>query len=127
MVSPSWSDFQTPQKKQLLEPPVAQEQKQQQQCNQSLNWENFQTPMTYQKQNEDESSTEWWIRNIASNASRVGEQIAGGYGNVEKFAKDVLVNLPQSGGVIGWALSELVGPERWERLVRGPGNYETIL
>jgi hypothetical protein len=55
----------------------------------------------------------------------VGEQILGRYGNIEKFGKDVLTNFPKSGGVIGWALSELMGPERWERMIKGtPGHQQ---
>jgi len=60
------------------------------------------------------------VRNISALTSRVEEPVLGRYGNIEKFSKDVLSNLPQTGGVIGWALSELIGQDRWERMVRGP-------
>ncbi len=55
------------------------------------------------------------------------EQSFGRFGNLEKSAKDILTNYPQTGGVIGKALSELVGPETWERIVKGPKDKQQIL
>lgn len=88
-------------------------------------WGNFQTPETYQGEpdpTEDESTLGYLARNIITNASRLGEQVLGRAGNLEKFGKDVLSNFPQTGGVLGWAISELVGADRWEKMVRGKGQ-----
>lgn len=87
-------------------------------------WGNFQTPETYQGEpdpTKDESALGYITRNITSNASRLGEQILGRVGNLEKFGTDVLSSLPQAGGILGWAISELVGPEKWEKMVKGKG------
>lgn len=93
-------------------------------------WGNFRTPETYQGESdptEDESWFEYIGRNGLANASRLVEQIAGKYGNIEKFAKDTLTNSPMAGGPVTWALSELMGPEKWERLVRGQKDRQQIL
>lgn len=89
------------------------------------NWGNFQSPATYQGEPDptaDEGTFEYIARNAAQYTSRVVEQIAGRYGNLEKFTKDTLVNSPKTGGIIGWAVSELIGPENWEKLIRGSGQ-----
>lgn len=88
-------------------------------------WGNFQTPETYQgelAQNEEETPFGYLVRNIASNASRIGEQVLGRVGNLEKFGTDVLANFPKTGGILGWAISELMGPEKWEKMIRGKGQ-----
>ncbi len=93
-------------------------------------WGNFQTTSTYQGEvdpTEEESTFGYFARNISANASRLGEQILGARGNVEKMGKDILTNYPQAGGLLGYALSELMGPERWERMVKGKPGQEQIL
>jgi hypothetical protein len=83
------------------------------------------TPETYQGQpdpEQEESTFGSLIRNISANASRLGEQYFGRQGNMEKMGKDILTNYPLSGGILGYALSELMGPERWERMVKGKGQ-----
>jgi hypothetical protein len=89
-------------------------------------WGEFKTPTTYQGESDptaDEGIFSYVMRNAVSNASRVAEQIAGSYGNIEKFAKDSLASSPKIfGGPIGWAVSELMGPERWEKFVKGEGH-----
>lgn len=138
MVSPSWGNFQKPNQTNLME---AEEQELSQEIpgmvedqekpeSEKPNWGEFQSPMTYQGEPDptaDEGVFDWILRGATRTASRVAEQVGGRYGNLEKFAKDTLVNTPKMGGVIGWAISELVGPERWERLVRGTEGKETIL
>ena len=67
-------------------------------------WGNFQSPLTFQGDEDptsDENGLDYFIRNAATNASRVAEQVGGRYGNIEKFAKDTLSNIPQSGGILG--------------------------
>ena len=91
-------------------------------------WGNYLTPETYQGEpdpTEDENGVGYFIRNIASNASRVGEQVLGKVGNLEKMGKDILSNFPQYGGLLGWGIQKLIGQERWERMVRGqPGREQ---
>lgn len=130
---PSWGSFQKPsdfqpkqEAKELPKEVVSDEKPEQEQPR----WGDFKSPQTYQgpeDPKEDESGLEYFVRNASANASRVVEQVAGKYGNIEKFAKDTLSNIPQAGGVLGWAISELVGPEKWERMVRGPKGQEQIL
>lgn len=74
----------------------------------------------------EESLINWGARNLASNASRIGEQVLGRYGNVEKFAREALKNIPAVGGLIGWGLSELVGPENWEKMLTFEGSAPKI-
>lgn len=139
MVTPSWGTFQRPNENQKLE--IEEQRERSQEIpgdiidkelpeGQKPQWGNFQSPTTYQgpvDPTADESTLEYFIRNAASNASRVVEQVAGRHGNLEKFAKDTLTNVPQSGGILGWAISQLVGPEKWERMVRGPKDQEQLL
>jgi hypothetical protein len=140
MVAPSWGSFQKPNdqiskldRRANIEPKeetngaIADEKKPE---GEKPQWGNFQSPSTYQGKIDptaEESTIGYFARNIAANASRVGEQLLGRYGNVEKFAKKALTSLPESTGVIGWALSELVGKEKWERLINGPKGQEQML
>ncbi len=92
-------------------------------------WGDFLSTTTYQGEVdpvEEEGTFGYLIRNISANASRLGEQILGAKGNVEKMGKDILNNYPQAGGLLGYALSELMGPERWERLVKGPEGRQQL-
>jgi len=131
MVAPAWGSFQKPNSQsndleqeydqevpgQLADQKAPEGEKPQ--------WGNFQSPTTFQGDPnplEDESNFDWLTRNAISGASRIAEQVAGRYGNIEKFAKDTLVSMPKSGGILGWAISELLGPEKWERLIRGEGK-----
>lgn len=135
MVAPAWGSFQKPVDMiQEEETEFAQEapggiEDQEAPPEEKPNWGEFQTPSTYQGEPDptaDEDLFGYTIRNIAANASRVGEQLMGRLGNLEKFGKDLLANAPEFGGVIGWALSELLGPERWEKLVRGKSVQEQM-
>lgn len=93
-------------------------------------WGNFETPTTYQGEPDptaDESNLSYFVRNATANASRVIEKVAGRYGDMQKFATDAVANVPETGGVIGWALSEMMGKEGWERLVRGDKNQQQNL
>ena len=133
MVAPQWGSFQKPNqdlrqeedlelKKEIPGGIKDQEKPEPEQPK----WGQFNTPTTYQGEPDptaDEGLFSYVMRNAVSNASRVGEQVAGAYGNIEKFAKDSLVSFPKHfGGPIGWAVSELLGPEKWEKLVRGEGH-----
>lgn len=137
MVAPQWGQFQKTNE-------TVQEEDLQQEYSQEVSgqvedqqvpqgekpqWGNFLSPSTFQgpaDDKEQESMFDYLVRNTISNASRIGEQVAGRFGNIEKFGKDLLVNLPQTGGLIGWGISQLVGPEKWERMVRGPIKDQTL-
>ena len=131
MVSPSWGSFQKPSNSdQNIQPEqskiTSDEQKPE---GQKPQWGNFQNPMSYQGEpdpTEEESTFGYLARNISAIGSRVGEQLLGRTGNIEKFGKEFVTNHPSSLGVVGWALSELMGPERWERLVKGPKGRQQI-
>lgn len=142
MVAPSWESFQRPnQQNQEREQLSHQQQEFEQELPGEMQdnekpqaekpqWGNFLSPTTYQGKpdpNEDESTLEYLTRNATQLGSRVLEQTVGRHGNIEKFSKDVLSSFPKSGGLIGWAISELVGPEKWERLVRGPPGQQQML
>lgn len=138
MVAPSWGSFQKPSQgnppsqpiqefKEELPGELVDESKQEPE---QPKWGDFQSPMTYQGEPDptaDEDILGYTVRNIASNASRVGEQFLGRYGNIEKMGKDILSNAPKVGGILGWALSEILGPERWERMVKGDPGRQQIL
>ena len=141
MVNPSWGNFQKP-NQQMEEEPENQFSEQENEFREELpgkfedeqkpeaekpDWGNFQTPNTYQGEEDptqDESSLGYIFRNITTNASRLAEQAYGRYGNLEKMGKDILTNYPLSGGVVGWALSELLGPEKWEKMVKGKSEHQ---
>lgn len=93
-------------------------------------WGDFLTPSTYQGEPDpvaEEESLSYFLRNATANASRVLEQGIGRYGNVEKMGKDLLANIPESGGMLASAINQLIGPERWERMVRGKPGFEQML
>ncbi len=133
MVTPSWNSFSGPEtiktsnKDNLSQ---IQDTKDNKENSTNKNWGSFQDPDTYQgKPNptQDESWLGYMARNIASNASRVVEQVAGRYGNIEKFSKDVLSSNPALGGFLGTAYSELLGKDRWESLVKGSPGQQQLL
>ena len=125
-----WSQFQRPGNEEIqTEEPSQQLQQEPIQEKEQFQWGNFQTPDTYQGPEDptaDEGTFEYITRNILSNSSRMLEGLAGKYGNVEKFSKDALSNNPALGGVLGWGLSELLGKDRWEKLVRGQKGSEQM-
>jgi hypothetical protein len=136
MVTPSWGSFPRPNQEEVIneENEVSQEIPgeiidQEKPEAEKPQWGNFQTPTNYQKEPDptvDEGFFDYAIRNALQYTSRGLEQIAGQYGNIEKFAKDTLANVPERGGFIGEAISEYIGKNRWERLVRGPpGQTQT--
>lgn len=95
----------------------------------SFQWGDYQDTETYQGEpdpTEDEDTLGYFIRNIATNASRIGEQVLGKVGNIEKMGKDVLSNFPVAGGLLGWGLHKLMGQERWEKMVRGQTGKEQM-
>ncbi len=145
MVAPSWGSFQKPNQKSEAQPPPDNFSHQIDEFQEEVpgeivdqakpegekpSWGDFQSPTTYQGEPDptaEENLLGYAVRNIASNASRLGEQFFGRHGNVEKFGKDILTSYPKAGGLLGWALSELMGPESWERMVRGePGNQQIL-
>ena len=136
MVNPSWGNFQKPnqnipnEEKEFIQEFPGDLQDSEKPEKEKPQWGNFQSPNTYQGEQDltaDEDIFGYTIRNISANASRLGEQFLGRYGNMEKMGKDILTNYPKTGGVIGWALSELMGPERWERMVKGvPGRQQQL-
>lgn len=137
MVAPQWGTFQKPNRTMELEEQQEMQQEipggiedQERPEAEKPQWGNFDTPSTYQGEPDpiaEESTLGYFTRNILTNASRVGEQILGKYGNTEKMTKDVLSNFPVSGGLLGLAISELVGPEKWEKMVKGETGQQQIL
>lgn len=93
-------------------------------------WGDFDSPETYQGEpdpTEDEDTIGYFVRNIARGASRIGEQLVGKYGNIEKMGKDFISNVPISSGLLGYGLQKLIGQERWEQLVKGrPGQQQML-
>ena len=142
MVSPSWESFEKVNPNQQNQQMINSEEKEfdeelsgqlkdeKKPEGEKPQWGNFQSPSTYQGEPnpiEEEGILGYTIRNISANASRLGEQYFGRAGNLEKFGKNLLTNIPKSGGLIGWALSELLGPEKWETLVKGPEEQQQLL
>lgn len=134
MVTPSWSSFQNF-KKSMVDNQIQEDIKevpggvadQIKPEGQKPEWGNFNTPMTYQGKKDptaDESNLGYFIRNASANAARFAERFAGGYGDLEKFAADTLVSIPEYGGAVGWAISQLVGKDNWEKFVRGNKNVQ---
>ncbi len=137
MVTPSWGSFQKNdqnpnrnemeenEEEELKEEVPGDIEDQEKPEGEKPDWGNFKSPNTYQGEpdpTEDESTFGYIARNAVRGASRIAEQVAGRFGNVEKFTKDMLANAPKSGGIIGWAVSELIGQENWEKLIRGEGK-----
>ena len=133
MVTPSWNDFASPSKTHqsfnASAPQAARKEEESVEKN-SQDWGNFQSPMTYQgpvDPTADEGMFDYLLRGATRLASRGVEQLLGSVGNAEKFAKDLLTNIPQTGGILGWAISEYIGQENWERLIRGnPGEQQNL-
>ncbi len=133
MVAPNWEQFETP--------PPHQQEMDPQESNQSeamgelpqqeaSRWDDFQTPETYQgpvDPTSEEDTLGYLARNMLSVQSRGTEVALGSAGNMEKFGKDVLSNFPQAGGLLGYAISKLVGPEKWEHLVKGSPDQQQML
>lgn len=140
MVNPSWEDFEGPEEvnrevysnrnnftqipheeEELIQESPGDIQTSEEPEEEKPQWGDFEGPETYQGEidpTEEESTIGYFARNIAANASRLGEQFLGKYGNIEKMGKDVLVNFPQAGGLLSWGLSQLVGPETWENIIK---------
>jgi hypothetical protein len=136
MVNPSWDQFsgtgeEEPEEEQELSQEVPGDIKDAEEPIQHKpEWGNFDSTETYQGEIDptaEESTVGYFVRNIAANASRLGEQVLGFRGNVEKMGKDILSNMPEAGGILGHALHELMGQERWERMVRGKPGQEQML
>jgi hypothetical protein len=121
MVSPSWESFKGPnQKTSQSNPQIDSKVEEEVKEDQNLSWDKFKTPQTYQgpiDPTSEENGLGYMVRHLVTGASRLGEQYLGRYGNAEKFGKDILKNIPASAGFLGYAISELVGPENWEKLV----------
>lgn len=91
-------------------------------------WGNFQSPSTFQGEPDptaDEDMFQYLLRGGARTASRLFEQATGSVGNIEKLIKNTLSNLPKTDPVLGWAISELVGADRWSEMIKGrPGEEQ---
>ncbi len=131
MVAPSWEAFQSPndenQERKQQQSTISQQENNQ--STQKPDWGNFQDPNSYQGKidpTQEESTVGYLARNVAALGSRLGEQVLGRYGNTEKFGKDLLSNYPVAGGVLAWGLSELMGKDRWERLIKGPPGQQQV-
>lgn len=134
MVNPqfNWEDYQGPES-QMIQEDIAQQQEVVEEIpepKESFQWGNFDSPETYQGEPDptaDESTLGYLARNLISGQSRLLEQAFGKYGNLEKVGKSILSDLPQTGGLLGMAISELVGPEKWQEFVKGKPGREQIL
>jgi len=136
MVNPQWGSFQKPNENDFEEESELQEfeqelpgktQDDEMPEGNKPEWGDFQTVETYQGEpdpQKDESFLSFISRNALSNTLRVVEKIGGSAGDLEKFAKDALVNLPSKGGFLGEAISEWVGKDRWEKIVRGNPEHQ---
>lgn len=142
MVTPSWGSFQKPE-----QPPKLQqaENRLEDEFKEEIpggiedagkpegnkpQWGDFKTPSTYQGPVDptvEESTIGYLARNAAAVGSRIAEQVLGAAGNIEKVGRDIIASAPKSSGILGWALSELVGQERWERMVKGPNKDNQAL
>ncbi len=135
MVMPQWGSFQKPNQESPEQPRIQEQESntlkdEMKPEGEKPQWGSFQTPNTYQGEPdplEEESLFGGIIRNLVSNTFRGAEQIVGRTGNVEKMGKDIAVNSPISTGVVGWALSKLMGPEKWEKLIKGPSEKDLEL
>jgi hypothetical protein len=128
MVEPAWGNFQTPNQvnTQKAPPPSKAEPAtlQTEEAEQPPNppqWGQFDNPSTHQA--EPEESDEGWLsffgRQVTRGASRVGEQVLGAYGNIEKFGKEALTAAPKYLGPVGDAIYDLVGEKGWEKIIKG--------
>lgn len=138
MVNSQWSSFQRPQQSNEQLPPI---DKSPQEMRGELKddslpqgrkpqWGDFLTPTTYQGEPNEEEEEGWLgyiARNTTANASRIGESAVGAYGELEKLGKTALTKFPALLGGLGYGLSELVGPEKWERAIKGPEGQQQML
>ena len=84
----------------------------------SKSWGEFLTPSSYEKEPEnDESLFSEITRNVVSNAARLGERFLGRYGDIQKSLKETVQKNPLTSGILGKALHDLMGEEKWEQLV----------
>ncbi len=139
MVAPSWESFQRPGQQRVMpgqqapieEPAVQQKGELRDEATpegEKPQWGDFLSTTTFQGQ-PDPQEEEGWLgylgRNLAANISRLGEVIGGAAGDVEKFGKEQVTKRPWLLGPVGWGISQLVGPEKWENAVQGaPGDRQ---
>jgi len=131
MVKPerSWDRFETNQsirnaqeqiKKDEFQNPIQQQQQPAQELTkeQDKSWGQYPTPSTYEKEPEnDESIFSDLTRNLSSYAARLGERFLGRYGDTQKALKEIAQKIPLSTGILGKALHDLMGEEKWEQFV----------
>src|SRR6185437_11315100 len=131
MVKPerSWDRFETNQsirnaqeqiKKDEFQNPIQQQQQPAQELTkeQDKSWGQYPTPSTYEKEPEnDESIFSDLTRNLRSYAARLGERFLGRYGDTQKALKEIAQKIPLSTGILGKALHDLMGEEKWEQFV----------
>lgn len=93
-----------------------------------LSWGDFQTTSSYSDEPEksEDSSIHDITRNLISNASRAGESYVGRAGNIVQATKDILSNFPESGGLLGKAISSFVGPEKWREMIQGDPEKNSL-
>lgn len=91
----------------------------------SLAWGNFLNPSTFQGEQEDsenEGELAGLVRNIYSNTARVKERFAGKFGDIEQFARKTIGKNPEVMGILGKAIHDIIGPERWNELFYTEGT-----
>lgn len=133
MVNPEATDFWSRQKtpEQLKQPQKIEAQQEPVNQPESSNpesanhfWSSKPTPTTYvdPKKFDEESSFGYVVRNVLSNASRVAEGALGGYGNLKEMVENLAVKYPKATGFLGYGLYHLMGPEKWEQMIKGRGD-----
>lgn len=116
-----WESFESPENIQSQSKIEPIQQESQEKEPENFQWGNYDSPDTYQGElnANEEDNLQWLVRNITANASRLGEQIVGLPGNLEQMGKDILTNMPSTGGILGYSIEKLVGPEKWKQIVNG--------
>jgi len=88
--------------------------------NQKENWEDFQSPMTYQgpiDPNADESLFDYLLRGRARISSRIAEQVLGAPGNIEKFVRNILPKFPEADRFLEESISKYIGSENAKKFM----------
>lgn len=85
---------------------------------QEPSWESNETPATYQGEVEPTADEPWFdyiLRNATATTARLTEQFVGAPGNLQNFIAEMIKTHPKYFGIVGSALHELVGDDRWNQ------------
>lgn len=130
---PDWEEYDTPetlqtQAKAPKQQFASQETEEKQENAKETNWEDFPTPSTYQGEPDPTQDESWYgylLRNVAANTSRIGEQVVGLPGNLEKFGAQANKELMDN--PIMNAVSELLGMDKYMDLIKPQNEYNPLL